>query len=440
VSKKTFILGFIIVALLGLSSIGISQVTDKTKKDLYSQVELFSYALTTVQSEYVDEKTPQDLIYGALRGMLSSLDPHSQFMDPDEYKDLKTETEGKFGGLGIEISLKDNLLTVISPLEDSPAWRAGIKPGDRIVKIGHEVTRDMSLDDAVKRLRGDPGTKVTITVLRERDDLVKDFVITREIIHVDDIKEPHIINDHIGYVRLTEFRENSYGELHKALEKLKAQGADSLILDLRNNPGGLLDVAIKISEDFLPSGKTIVSTKGRRSSEDFIAKSENDSGDFLDWPMVVMINEGSASGSEIVAGALRDNKRAVLVGIKSFGKGSVQSVIPLPDGSGLRLTTARYFTPSGVCINGIGITPDVVIENSDLKDGNSNDGKNVSKENAEDVDAIFTKLEDKDNKNKSSSDDKKQDVQNKKDLEDLQLQSAINVIKGIKIYRKFQQK
>jgi carboxyl-terminal processing protease len=440
VSKKTFILGFIIVALLGLSSIGISQVTDKTKKDLYSQVELFSYALTTVQSEYVDEKTPQDLIYGALRGMLSSLDPHSQFMDPDEYKDLKTETEGKFGGLGIEISLKDNLLTVISPLEDSPAWRAGIKPGDRIVKIGHEVTRDMSLDDAVKRLRGDPGTKVTITVLRERDDLVKDFVITREIIHVDDIKEPHIINDHIGYVRLTEFRENSYGELHKALEKLKAQGADSLILDLRNNPGGLLDVAIKISEDFLPSGKTIVSTKGRRSSEDFIAKSENDSGDFLDWPMVVMINEGSASGSEIVAGALRDNKRAVLVGIKSFGKGSVQSVIPLPDGSGLRLTTARYFTPSGVCINGIGITPDVVIEDSDLKDGNSNDGKNVSKENAEDVDAIFTKLEDKDNKNKSSSDDKKQDVQNKKDLEDLQLQSAINVIKGIKIYRKFQQK
>ena len=234
-SKKTFIWGFVLIALCGATSIGITQGTGQSKKDLYSQIEIFSYALTTIQSEYVDEKSPHDLIYGALRGMLSSLDPHSQFMDPDEYKDLKTETEGKFGGLGIEISLKDNLLTVIAPVEDSPAWRAGIKAGDRIVKIGHEVTRDMSLDDAVKKLRGEPGTKVAITILRESEDLVKDFVITREIIHVDDIKEPHLMDDHIGYVRLTEFRENSYNELHQAMEKLKAQGADSLVLDLRNH-------------------------------------------------------------------------------------------------------------------------------------------------------------------------------------------------------------
>jgi len=431
VSKKTFVLGCALLVLLAVSSVGISQVTAPVKKDLYSQVELFSYALTTIQSEYVDEKTPQDLIYGALRGMLSSLDPHSQFMDPDEYKDLKTETEGKFGGLGIEISIKDDLLTVIAPVEDSPAWRAGIKPGDRIVKIGHDVTRDMSLDDAVKRLRGDPGTKVTITVLRESDDSVKDFDITREIIHVDDIKEPHIIGEHIGYVRLTEFRENSYNELHQALEKLKDQGADSLILDLRNNPGGILDVAIKIAEDFLPSGQTIVSTQGRHSSEDIMAKSGNNGGDFLDWPMVVMINEGSASGSEIVAGALRDNKRAVLVGVKSFGKGSVQSVIPLPDGSGLRLTTARYFTPSGVCINGIGITPDVVVEEKVSRTDDGSDEKSVSKAN-DDVDTVFSELEHKE--------DKKQMELKKKDQDDLQLQSAINVIKGIKIYRKFQQK
>ena len=413
-SKKTFVLGFIFVALLGVCSVGIP-------KDLYSQVEIFSYALTTIQSDYVDEKTPRDLIYGALKGMLSSLDPHSQFMDPDEYKNLKTETEGKFGGLGIEISIKDNLLTIIAPVEDSPAWRAGIKAGDRIVKIGHDVTRDMSLDDAVKKLRGDPGSKVAITILRESDDSVQDFVITREIIHVDDIKDPHIIDDHIGYVRLTEFRENSYHQLHQALEKLKAQGADSLVLDLRNNPGGLLDVAIKIAEDFLPAGKMIVSTKGRHSSEDYMAKSENDSRDFLDWPVVVMINEGSASGSEIVAGALRDNKRAVLVGVKSFGKGSVQSVIPLPDGSGLRLTTARYFTPLGVCINGIGITPDVVVEEKVSKEDGGSGEKNV----------IFSELEHKEDKNKTLL---------KKDQADLQLQSAINVIKGIKIYRKFQQK
>ena len=430
-SKKNFVLGFAFVALLGVCSVGISQVTSQNKKDLYSQVELFSYALTTVQADYVDEKTPKDLIYGALKGMLSSLDPHSQFMDPDEYKDLKTETEGKFGGLGIEISIKDDLLTVIAPVEDSPAWRAGIKAGDRIVKIGHDVTRDMNLDGAVKKLRGEPGTKVTITILRESDDSVQDFVITREIIHVDDIKDPHIIDDHIGYVRLTEFRKNSHNELHQALEKLKAQGADSLILDLRNNPGGLLDVAIKIAEDFLPVGKTIVSTKGRHSSEDYMAKSENDSRDFLDWPMAVMINEGSASGSEIVAGALRDNKRAVLVGVKSFGKGSVQSVIPLPDGSGLRLTTARYFTPSGVCINRIGITPDVVIEENASKEGDGSDEKNISKKNNKDVDTIFSDLEHKGDKNK---------ILLKKDQADLQLQSAINVIKGIKIYRKFQQK
>ena len=427
--KKIIILGLVVLALLGICSAGISQITAKDKKDLYSQVEIFSYALTTIQSDYVDEKSPRDLIYGALKGMLSSLDPHSQFMDPDEYKDLKTETEGKFGGLGIEISMKDDLLTVISPIEDSPAWRAGIKAGDRIVKIGHDVTRDMGLDGAVKKLRGDPGSKVTITILRESDDSIKDFVITREIIHVDDIKDPHIIDDHIGYVRLTEFRENSYSELHHALKELKAQGADSLILDLRNNPGGLLDAAAKIAEDFLPAGKTIVSTKSRHPSDDYMAKSANDSGDFLDWPMVVMINEGSASGSEIVAGALRDNKRAVLVGGKSFGKGSVQSVIPLPDGSGLRLTTARYFTPSGACINGIGITPDVAVEESAPKE--DNDEKSVSKENKKDVDAIFSDLEHKKDNNKTLL---------KKDQADFQLQSAINIIRGIKIYRKFQQK
>ncbi|MDE2222997.1 MAG: S41 family peptidase, partial [Candidatus Omnitrophica bacterium] len=352
-SKKIWMWGLAVAALLGLSSVGISNAAQNNKKDLYSQVELFSYALTTVQSQYVDKKSPQDLIYGALRGMLSFLDPHSQFMDPEEYRDLKTETAGKFGGLGVEISMKDDLLTVITPVEDTPAWKAGIKAGDRIVKIGKEVTRDMTLDDAVKRLRGAPGTKVRLTIYREKEGLLKDFTITRQIIRVDDIKEPHLVDDHIGYVRLTEFRENSYNELHRTLEQLRSQGADSLILDLRNNPGGLLEVAVKIAQDFLPAGKTIVSTKGRRPTDDTTVVSENKNGDFLNWPMAVLINEGSASGSEIVAGALRDNKRAVLVGVKSFGKGSVQSVIPMPDGSALRLTTAKYYTPSGVCINGI---------------------------------------------------------------------------------------
>ncbi|MBF0512221.1 MAG: PDZ domain-containing protein [Candidatus Omnitrophica bacterium] len=240
--KGNLVWGLVLVVLLGLCGVGISQVTAQNKKDLYAQVELFSNVLMTVQSEYVDEKSPKDLIYGALRGMLSSLDPHSQFLDPDEYKELKTETEGKFGGLGIEVSIKDGLLTIITPVEDSPAWKAGIKAGDRIVNIGHDVTRDMTLDEAVKKLRGKPGTRVILTILRESNSLVKDFSLTREMIHVDDIKDAHLLGDHIGYVRLTEFRENSYFELHKALKQLKGQGMDSLILDLRNNPGGLLDV------------------------------------------------------------------------------------------------------------------------------------------------------------------------------------------------------
>lgn len=437
-SKRKFLWIVVFIASLGFFGAGVTPVEAQSRKSLYDEVELFSYVFTVVESQYVDAKTPKELIYGALSGMLSSLDPHSQFMDPDEYKDLKTETEGKFGGLGVEISLKDGLLTVIAPVEDTPAWKAGIKAGDRILKIGNKVTQDMTLDDAVKKLRGRPGTKVVLTIFREKGNQIKDFTITRRIIHVDDVKDPHLLEDHIGYVRLTEFRENSYNELHQALEKLKAQGADSLVLDLRNNPGGLLNVAVKVAQDFLPAGETIVTTKGRHPSDDMSVKSENAHGDFLDWPMAVLINEGSASGSEIVAGALRDNNRAVLVGEKSFGKGSVQSVIPMPDGSALRLTTAKYYTPSGVCIDGIGITPDVVIaEKLPQEEGLHNPAaKEIT---PEDVDAMFADLEHREKENKTlTPEEKVQAEQRKKDLEDVQLQSAVNVIKGIKIYRKFQ--
>ncbi len=413
--------------------------TSKTqsREDLYSNVELYSYALTTIQSEYVEEKTPKDLIYGSLKGLLSSLDPHSQFMDPDDYKELKTETQGKFGGLGIEITIKDGLLTIITPVEDSPAWKAGIKAGDRIVKIEKEVTRDMTLSDAVKRLRGKPGTVIHITILRESESLVKEFTITRELIHVQDIKDPHLIDNHIGYIRLTEFRENSYNEFHENVEKLKNQGADSLIVDLRNNPGGLLNVAIKISEDFLPDGKVIVSTKGRHAALNTLSKSTNTRGDFLNWPVAVLINEGSASASEIFAGALKDNKRAVIVGAQSFGKGSVQSVIPLPDGSGLRLTTAKYFTPSGVSIHGKGITPDIVIKRT--KEEKVAD-KAEDKKEKKDLENIFEEVEKREHKEEPAvmtEQKKKEQEQIKKDLADNQLVAAINVIKGIKVYQSF---
>ncbi|MBI3601548.1 MAG: S41 family peptidase [Candidatus Omnitrophica bacterium] len=446
--KKTWAIGLAFVLCLSVGvltlTVAVRAADEKSREnkdareDLYSKVELFSYALTTIQSEYVDEKTPKDLIYGSLKGMLASLDPHSQFLNPDDYKNLKTETQGKFGGLGIEITIKDSLLTIITPIEDTPAWKAGLKAGDRIVKIEKELTRDMTLDDAVKRLRGDPGTVIHITVLRENEGIIKDYTITRELIHVQDVKEPHLMEDHIGYIRLTEFRENSYHEFHKAVKKLKEQGADSLIVDLRNNPGGLLNVAIKITEDFLPEGKTIVSTKGRHPVSDTVMKSNNGDGGFLDWPMAVLINEGSASASEILAGALKDNKRAVTVGTKSFGKGSVQSVIPLPDGSGLRLTTAKYFTPSGVCIHGIGITPDVAIERIYPKEDKDKEAdKDKDKKDKKNLDQIFEDVENKDKKEAEDlTEEKKKELQQKKkDQEDNQLQTAVNVIKGIKVYR-----
>lgn len=406
----------------------------KVKDDLYAQVELFSYALTTIQSEYADEPKPKDLIYGSLKGMLASLDPHSQFLDPDDYKELKTETEGKFGGLGIEISIRDGLLTVITPLEDTPAWKAGIKAGDRIVKIEDEITKDLTLSEAVKKLRGKPGTQVKITVLREDEFKIHDLTLTREIIHVQDVKDTRILEDNIGYVRLTEFREDSYKEFRSALLQLKEKGADSLILDLRNNPGGLLNVAIKITEEFLPEGKLVVSTKGRHPTQNTETRSRNTDIEFTKWPMVVLINEGSASGSEILAGALQDNKRAVILGAKSFGKGSVQSVIPLPDGSGLRLTTSKYFTPSGKSIHGTGIVPDIEVKREP-------EPKEPEKETPpqDNIDKIFDNVKSVDVKDPAALEKSNLENEIKKRIaKDSQIQSAISVLKGIKVYSKLQ--
>ncbi len=426
-------IGLVIFTLTSRATCEVEQKqnAEMAKEDLYSQIELFSYALTTIQSEYVDEQKPKDLIYGALKGMLSALDPHSQFLDPDDYKELKTETQGKFGGLGIEISIRDGILTVITPLEDTPAWKAGIKAGDRIVKIEDELTKDLTLSEAVKKLRGAPGTQVKITVLREDEFKIHNFTITREIIHVQDVKDVQILEDKIGYIRLVEFREDSHKEFKAGLDKLKADGADSLIIDLRNNPGGLLNVAIKITEEFIAAGEIIVSTKGRREAQNTVTKSSNSTKDFVDWPLVVLINEGSASGSEILAGALKDNHRAIILGTKSFGKGSVQSVIPLPDGSGLRLTTSKYFTPSGQSIHGIGIHPDVEVKPIARE-------AEKKEEQEADIEKIFNDVQ----KQQSQEPGKlavsqKEAEARKKLLDDNQVQSALSVIKGIRVYRQF---
>lgn len=426
--KRLLITISTIFAFFSLTTLAISQIDRKTKDDLYSQIELYSYALTTIQADYVDEQDPKDLIYGSLKGMLSSLDPHSQFLDPEEYTELKTETKGKFGGLGIEISIRDGLLTVITPIEDTPAWKEGVKAGDRIVKIEDELTKDITLSEAVKKLRGKPGSAVNITVLRESEYKILEFKITREIIHIQDVKNIQILKDDIGYIRLAEFREDSAEEFNKALNQLESLGAKNLVLDLRNNPGGLLNVAIKITEEFIPEGQIIVSTKGRRASQNTETLSTN-TDHVVTWPIVVLLNEGSASGSEILAGALKDHNRAIILGTTSFGKGSVQSVIPLPDGSGLRLTTSKYFTPSGESIHGKGIKPDIEVEYIPQV-------ANEDEEKEKNVDEIFNDLEKKEGKeNKAQEQEKKDKLIHEQLLKDNQVIAAINVLKGINVFQ-----
>ena len=329
-------------------------------EDTYDKLKVFTEILSLVQSNYVEEVNSRDLIYGAVKGMLDTLDPHSAFMPPDAFREMQVETQGSFGGLGIEITVKDRMLTVVAPIDGTPAERAGIQPGDRIVKIEGQPTKDMTLMDAVRKLRGPKGSKVTISILREGLPDPMDIPLVRETIEVHSVRSKDL-GDGIYYVRITSFQEKTSKDLENALEQAQKAGDAALILDLRNDPGGLLNQAVTVSDMFLDKGQLIVYTQGRIKNQDLRFTAEHSDG-LPKWPMVVLVNGGSASASEIVAGALQDWKRAVLIGTKTFGKGSVQTVIPLSDGSGLRLTTAKYFTPRGRSIHGIGITPDIIVE------------------------------------------------------------------------------
>ncbi len=330
----------------------------------YENLRLFTEVLSIIQSQYVDEVPPKDIIYSAIRGTLRGLDPHSSFLDPEMYREMQVETTGSFGGLGIELTLRDDVLTVVAPIEGTPAYRAGIQPGDRIVKIEGLTTKDMQLADAVKRMRGKPGSKITISILREGWTEPRDFPIVREQIRVQSVKSADL-EPGIEYVRLRQFQEQTANDLEAALEKFTKNGKNGrmqgLVLDLRNNPGGLLTSAVEVTEKFLDGGKLVVYTEGRVRNQNMRFQA-NAKRVFNDFPMVVLVNQGSASASEIVAGALQDWGRAVVLGTQSFGKGSVQTIIPLSDGSGLRLTTAKYYTPKGRSIHGKGITPDIIVE------------------------------------------------------------------------------
>jgi len=326
--------------------------------ETYEELKTFSEVLTQVQKSYVDETKVKDLVQGAIRGMLSTLDPHSAYMTPDMYKEMQVETKGEFGGVGIQIGVKENRLAVIAPIEGTPAYRAGVKAGDFITKVNDETTKDLTLMDAVQKMRGPKGSKVNLTIQREGTPDPLQFTLVRDTIKIESVKSK--VLDNIGYVRLTQFQESTGRDLSKVLKQFKEQKLQSTILDLRNNPGGLLTASVEVSEQFLPSGKLIVYTKGRESKKDeWIAKGKDQ---MDDSPMIILINEGSASASEIVAGALQDYGRAVIVGTTSFGKGSVQTILPLGDGSGLRLTTAKYYTPKGRSIQSTGITPDIVVK------------------------------------------------------------------------------
>jgi len=359
VGKAILTAAVLVVLTLSLGGTSASKGVDRTAT--YEQLKLFTDVLSIIQNQYVDETEPKEVIYGAVRGMLRTLDPHSSFMDPESYREMQVETSGSFGGLGIEITIRDDMLTVVAPIDGTPAWRAGIQPGDRIVKIEGLVTKDMSLADAVKKMRGPKGTKVTVTIMRDGTKDPFDVALTREVIQVQSIKSQEL-EPGIGYIRIRQFQERTAPDLIAAVEKFDKSGTFSgLILDLRYNPGGLLSSAVEVSEEFLGDGKLVVYTEGRVRNQNmrFTAHAKHA---ITDVPLVVLVNGGSASASEIVAGAIQDHGRGVVLGTQTFGKGSVQTIIPLSDGSGLRLTTARYYTPKGRSIHGKGITPDIVIE------------------------------------------------------------------------------
>ena len=327
--------------------------------ETYEELKTFSEVLDHVKKHYVEDVKTKDLIYGSIRGMLATLDPHSAFMPPDVYKEVQVETKGEFGGVGIQIGMKENRLTVIAPIDGTPAERAGVKPSDVILKVNNETTKDMTLMDAVQKMRGPKGTKVTLTIHREgvAEPLV--FVLTRELIKIESVKSK-MLESNIGYVRLTQFQDQTAKDMSGALKKLREQKMQSLVLDLRNNPGGLLTAAIDVSEQFVGLNRLIVYIKTREGRKDDYVSHIKDQPE--DYPMIILVNEGSASASEIVAGALQDWGRAVVVGVQTFGKGSVQTILPLGDGSGLRLTTAKYYTPKGRSIHGVGISPDIVVK------------------------------------------------------------------------------
>lgn len=396
------------------------------------ELRTFTEVFSRIKSDYVEPVQDKKLLDDAVQGMLSGLDPHSAYLDADSFKDMRVETEGRFGGLGIEVTMENGFIKVVSPIEDTPAAHAGVKPGDLIIRLDEKAVKGLTLTEAVRLMRGKPGTDITLTIVREGATKPIKITVTRAVIKIQSVKS-RLIEPGFGYVRITQFQATTDKNLIEAVQKLEKENKGALrglVLDLRNNPGGVLNSAVGVSDAFLDKG-LIVYTEGR--VPDSRLKFSATPGDVLNGaPMVVLINGGSASASEIVAGALQDQKRAVIMGTKSFGKASVQTIIPMSNGGALKLTTARYYTPNGRSIQAEGIVPDIVTEEAKLT-------KNETGDRLREAD-LARHLENGDETTKAKEapmqDDKKKGASGKAPAaEDYQLQEAVNLLKGITFFK-----
>ena len=457
VSVSRFVLGLGLVSMLAISCAYpvLAQQEERTAtesklkvdpdaNDTYKQLNLFGEVFERVRANYVDPVTDKELIEHALNGMLSNLDPHSSYLTEKDFSDMQVQTKGEFGGLGIEVTMENGFVKVVSPIDDTPAFKAGILAGDYITHIDKEAVMGTTLNDAVDKMRGKVGTSVDITVRREGLDEALNITLKRDVIRIKAVRH-NVEQENVGYIRVTTFNQNTVDGVEAAVTDLKKQvGEEKLlgyILDMRNNPGGLLDQAIGLSDLFLDKGE-IVSTRGR--SEDDTKRDNATPGDLaMGKPIVVLINGGSASASEIVAGALQDHRRAILLGTKSFGKGSVQTVIPLPGNGAMRLTTARYYTPSGTSIQAQGIEPDIVVEQAKIEKISSNEdiheadlrgalkNPNGKTSPAPEVKKVITEPPPE---NKTGNEAKQVGKQEEAEKQDYQLSRAVDLIRGVSMY------
>ena len=420
-SSITWVSGLVVAGALVLGLL-VGKGVEKTghASESYEELKIFAEVLTQVKKHYVEEVQTDDLVHGAVRGMLKTLDPHSAYMTPEMYKEMRVETKGEFEGLGIQIGIKDHYVTVIAPIEGTPAHAAGIQAGDVILKVDETPTKDLTLMEAVQRMRGPKGTSVTLTVRREGAPEKLSFTLVRDTIKIRSVRS-RILDEHIGYVRISQFQESTPQDLGRELGKLQEEDAQGLILDLRNNPGGLLSSAVGVSEQFLQPDTLVVSVKGRDGRKDEYRASPPTGPH--EYPMIVLVNQGSASASEIVAAAMQDWGKAVILGKTTFGKGSVQTILPLSDGSGLRLTTAKYYTPSGESIHSVGVKPDIVVEPKPIT---------VDEEQKE---AAAPEEDAPPSSEENNGEDKQKDLEAELMKKDVQLQKAIELLKTWKVFK-----